>query len=68
MQVPLTLNLRTKVTNEKNKFISVNFNSYILYNYDTKISKDDNKNGFIKPNEIKNRVQFKEIFGIRFTY
>ncbi len=51
-----------------NKYISVNIATHLLYDDDTKISKDENGNSTIEPNEIKPRIQFKEILGVGFSY
>lgn len=42
-----------------NKYVSVSFNTHLLYDYDIKIEKEG---------EVKDRIQFKEILGVGFSY
>ncbi len=58
----------TQMALKVNKYISVNINTHLLYDYDIKIEKDDNDNGIIEADEIKDRMQFKEILSIGFSY
>lgn len=51
-----------------NKYISVNFNTHLIYDDEIKIGKDENGNATIEENETKPRVQFKEILGVGFAY
>jgi hypothetical protein len=54
----------TQIALKVNKYIIVNFNTHLLYDYDIKIAKYNN-DGTIK--DIKPRVQFKEILGVGFS-
>jgi hypothetical protein len=52
-----------------NKYLSVNFNTHLIYDDNIMIMKDKNGNGTIEPGEgVKSLVQFKEIFGVGFAY
>jgi len=53
-----------------NKYISVNFNTHLLYDDDILINIDRNNNGNVSdPEDIPGkRVQFKEILGVGFSY
>jgi hypothetical protein len=52
-----------------NKFLSVNFNTLLVYDDNITILKDKNGNGIIEPGEgVKSLVQFKEIFGVGFSF
>jgi len=52
-----------------NKFISVNFNTVLLYDDDIKVPVDRNGNGLFESTEAPGpRTQFKEILGIGFSY
>ena len=50
-----------------NKYISVNFNTHLLYDDNTKIKVDRDDDGILDlvPGS---RIQFKEIFGVGFSY
>jgi len=56
----------TLIALKVNQYISVNFTSHLLYDDDTKISIDKNDDGSV--DEYGPRVQFKEIFGVGFSY
>lgn len=56
----------TLIAMKVNEYISVNLTTHLLYDDDTKISIDDNDDGIV--DEFGPRVQFKEIFGIGFSY
>jgi hypothetical protein len=58
----------TQIALKVNKYITVNINTHLLYDYDIKIEKDENNNDIIEPGEIKDRVQFKEILAVGFSY
>lgn len=59
----------TLIALKVNKFISVNFNTHLLYDDDIKIPIDRNDNGTIEPTEAPgSRTQFKEILGVGFSY
>jgi hypothetical protein len=52
-----------------NKFISVNFNTVLIYDDDIKVPVDRNGNGLFESTEAPGpRTQFKEIFGVGFSY
>ncbi|MBK7625790.1 MAG: DUF3078 domain-containing protein [Bacteroidales bacterium] len=52
-----------------NKYISVNFNTHLIYDDDIKIQFDKNGSGVIEDGEgVASKVQFKEIFGVGFSY
>jgi len=52
-----------------NKYISVNFNTHLIYDDDIKIQFDKNGSGIIEDGEgVSSKVQFKEIFGVGFSY
>lgn len=52
-----------------NKYLSVNFNTHLIYDDNIMIMKDKNGNGTIESGEgVKSLVQFKEIFGVGFAY
>lgn len=52
-----------------NKFISVNFNTHLLYDDNIKVPFDLNENGTIEAGEsVGSKIQFKEIFGVGFSY
>ncbi len=59
----------TLIAMKVNKFISVSFNTHLLYDDNIKIPIDRNENGIIDPGEAPGpRTQFKEIFGVGFSY
>ncbi|MGE4287244.1 MAG: DUF3078 domain-containing protein [Salinivirgaceae bacterium] len=58
----------TQIALKVNKYITVNINTHLLYDYDIKIEKDENNNGSIEADEIRDRVQFKEILAVGFSY
>jgi hypothetical protein len=52
-----------------NKFISVNFNTVLIYDDDIKVPVDRNGNGLFESTEAPGpRTQFKEILGVGFSY
>lgn len=52
-----------------NKFISVNFNTVLIYDDDIKVPVDRNGNGLFESDEAPgSRIQFKEILGVGFSY
>jgi hypothetical protein len=52
-----------------NKFISVNFNTHLLYDDNIKVAFDRNEDGTIAADEfVKSKIQFKEIFGVGLSY
>lgn len=59
----------TLIAMKVNKYLSVNFNTHILYDDNIKIAFDKNGINGIEPGEgVKSKVQFKEIFGAGFSY
>lgn len=59
----------TLIALKVNKFISVNFNTHLLYDDDIKIPFDRNDDGTIGSDEaVGSLVQFKEILGVGFSY
>jgi hypothetical protein len=57
----------TLIAMKVNKYLSVNFNTHLLYDDNTKIKVDRNKDGILDP-VPGSRVQFKEILGVGFSY
>jgi hypothetical protein len=58
----------TQIALKVNKYITVNINTHLLYDYDIKIEKDENNNDIIEADEVRDRVQFKEILAVGFAY
>ena len=59
----------TLIALKVNKYISVNLNTVLLYDDDIKVPVDRNGNGLFESTEEPGpRVQFKEIFGVGFSY
>jgi hypothetical protein len=59
----------TLIAMKVNKYITVNFNTHLLYDDNVKISVDRDENGTIEEGEaVGSKVQFKEIFGVGFSY
>ena len=57
----------TLIAMKVNKYLSVNFNTHLLYDDNTKIQVDRNDDGILDPIP-GSRIQFKEIFGVGFSY
>ena len=52
-----------------NKFLSVNFNTQLIYDDNIQIPTDKNGNGTFEPGEsVRSKVQFKEILGVGLSY
>jgi len=52
-----------------NKYISVNLNTHLLYDDNIKVPFDLDENGTIDAGEaVGSKIQFKEIFGVGFSY
>jgi hypothetical protein len=52
-----------------NKYLSVNFNTVLMYDDNIKVPFDKNDNGTIETGEsIGSKIQFKEILGVGFSY
>jgi hypothetical protein len=65
----IVVNWETLLAFKINKFISANVNTQLLYDPKITIPSDRNHNGVIEPGEgTKSKVQFKEIFGVGFSY
>ena len=59
----------TLIAFKVNKYLSVNFNTHLIYDDNITILKDSDGNGTIEPGEgVRSLVQFKEIFGVGFSY
>jgi hypothetical protein len=59
----------TLIAMKVNKYLSVNFNTHLLYDDDIMIQFDKNDSGVIEPGEgVASKIQFKEIFGVGFSY
>ncbi|MCB8963718.1 MAG: DUF3078 domain-containing protein [Bacteroidales bacterium] len=59
----IVVNWETLIAFKVNKYININISTHLIYDDKVKIGKDSNNNGVIEENEIKPRVQFKELFG-----
>jgi hypothetical protein len=57
----------TLIAMKVNKYLSFNFNTHLLYDDNTKIKVDRNKDGIIDAYP-GSRIQFKEIFGVGLSY
>ena len=59
----------TLIALKVNKYISVNFNTHLVYDDDIKVPFDKNGDGTIDAGEaVGSKIQFKEIFGVGFSY
>ncbi len=59
----------TLIALKVNKYITVNFNTHLLYDDNIKIPFDKNDNGTIETDEaVASKIQFKEILGVGFSY
>ena len=59
----------TLIAMKVNKYISVNFNTHLLYDDNIKVQFDKNKNGTIEQGEgVASKIQFKEILGVGLSY
>ena len=63
----IDINWETQIAMKVNKYLSINFNTQLIYDDDIKIKVDRNNDGILDlvPGS---RVQFKEILGVGFTY
>lgn len=59
----IVVNWETLIAFKVNKYININISTHLIYDDKVKIGKDSNNDGVIEENEIKPRVQFKELFG-----
>lgn len=67
----IDISWETLLAMKVNKFISVNFNTHLIYDDNIKIPVDRNDDGIISELEKLrpgSRIQFKEIFGAGFSY
>ncbi|MCX6332669.1 MAG: DUF3078 domain-containing protein, partial [Bacteroidia bacterium] len=65
----IDVNWETLLGMKVNKYISVNFNTVLIYDDNIKVPFDKNGNGIIEAGEsVGSKVQFKEIFGAGFSY
>ncbi|MDR2910026.1 MAG: DUF3078 domain-containing protein [Bacteroidales bacterium] len=65
----IDISWETLIAFKVNKFLSVNFNTLLMYDDNITILKDRNNDGTIEANEgCKSLIQFKEIFGVGFSY
>jgi hypothetical protein len=59
----------TQLTMKVNKYIAVNLNTHLMYDDNIKVSFDKNNDGTIAAGEsVGSKIQFKEIFGVGFSY
>ena len=59
----------TQIAMKVNKYISVNFNTHLLYDDNVQIPFDRNGDKTIEAGEsVRSKVQFKEILGVGFSY
>lgn len=66
----IDISWETLIAMKVNKYISVNFNTHLIYDDDILIALDRNDNGSLGDlvDIPGKRVQFKEIFGVGFSY
>ena len=65
----IDVNWETLLAFKVNKYLNVNFNTQLIYDDDIFIKNDRNGNGELEAGEgSKSLVQFKEIFGVGFSY
>lgn len=62
----IDVNWETLLTMKVNKYISMSLNTNLIYDDDINIAKDTDNDGLIDENGP--RIQFKEIFGVGFSY
>jgi hypothetical protein len=58
----------TQIAFKVNKFITVNLNTHLLYDFDIKFPEDTNRDKIISEDEQYDKIQFKEILGVGFSY
>jgi len=59
----------TLIAMNVNKYITVSFNTQLLYDDDIKVPFDLNNDGIVEAGEaVGSKIQFKEIFGVGFSY
>ena len=65
----IVISWETLIAFKVNKYLSVNFNTHLIYDDLVTVPKDRNNDGVIDAGEgYKSLVQFKEIFGVGFSY
>jgi hypothetical protein len=67
----IDINWETLISMKINKYLAVSFNTNLIYDDNVKIVVDRNDDGTIDASELANpgpRTQFKEIFGVGFSY
>jgi hypothetical protein len=65
----IDVNWETLIALKVNKFISVNFNTVLIYDDNIKVPVDRNGDGIFQSTEAPGpRTQFKEILGVGFSY
>lgn len=62
----IDVNWETAITMKINKFLSANLTTHLIYDDDIKIAVDNNDDGVI--GAVGPRIQFKEVFGVGFSY
>lgn len=59
----------TLIAMKVNKYLSVNFNTHLVYDDNIMVPFDKSGNGIIEAGEgVRSKVQFKEILGVGFSY
>lgn len=65
----IDVNWEVLVAMKVNKFLSVNFNTQLIYDDNIQIPVDKNGNGILETGEsVRSKVQFKEILGVGLSY
>lgn len=65
----IDVNWENMIAMKVNKFISVNFNTQLIYDDNIKVPFDRNGDGTIAADEVvKSKIQFKEILGVGISY
>lgn len=65
----IVVNWETLITMKVNKYISANLSTALIYDDKIKVPFDRNGDGTIAADEVvKSKIQFKEIFGVGFSY
>ncbi len=65
----IDINWETLIALKVNKYISVSFNTNLVYDDNVKVPVDRNGDGIFEPTEAPGpRTQFKEILGVGFSY
>jgi hypothetical protein len=65
----IDVNWEVLIAMKVNKFLSVNFNTQLIYDDNIQIPVDKNGNGTLEAGEsVRSKVQFKEILGVGLSY